>query len=231
MPTNTWGPSYVPGRNLGGAVSPGHDTYNAYTNPNTYYYGGPGTVQRGLNLGAAPKPPPAPDPFAGLSWPQMPQFNTGGMFNAMGLPPPPPDPYITSSIPLQQMAGQFLPKSVVDQGVNAQVEKNLQAANPVQIREQYAATPGNMASAMSGQYVAPIMSQMQDPLQASAMTQGQLPADAALQRYNFGTQGLQGQTGEVSKLAGLANQNYNNRLSAYSQRMNQMQQGLGMLFG
>lgn len=243
MPTQNnlqWG-AMVPGRPGG---TPGDHYNNAYNDNRNYYYGGPATVQRGLNLGVAPKPAPDPygDPFAGLSLPAMPSLNMNnggwnggdgsGVLGALGLSPPaPPSPHISSSIPLQQMAGQYLPPSVVRANVNAQVGKHIQAANPQQFLEQYAGNSNNMASALSGQYMPQIMAQMQDPLQASAMAQGQIPAEAALARYQFGTQGLQAQTGEVSQLAGLANQNYSNRLQQYAQQLSQAQQGLGMLFG
>ena len=228
---HNWNAGYRPGRSMGGGSTPGHAMRNAYSNPQLHYDDTPGAVQGGLNMGPTPKPKPSPlaDPFANL-----PQFNFqpsgNNLFGALGLPPPPPQPHITSSIPLNEMQQEFLPEDVVQQGMTAQSGKLLQQANAQPIFEQYGATAGNMASATSGQYVPQIMAQMQDPLQQNAMLQGQMPADAALQRYQFGTEGLQAQTGEVTNLAGLANQNYSNQLQAYAQKLNQQQSALSLMF-
>lgn len=221
----------IPGYNLGGGVAPGHtlrntvpaSTVGAYQTPHRRQPSRRPTLMQSMGLDLPKNFMKLPkinkqlkNQQDGMAPLQMPEF---------------PQPHVTGAIDFPPLAQGFLPQSVVDTGVAQAQGKLFQQANPQPMFEQFGADQSNQASAASGQYFPMVMAQMQDPLQQAAALQGMAPAQAALDRYQFGTQGLGAAADERQRLMGMGMQWGADRLQNFNQELAQRDAILGLLRG
>lgn len=217
---------WMPGRSMGGGLTPSHASRNGYWNPQAganSFLDANGRVQYSA--------PPSSGGGGGGG-------NNGGdgfdFWKALGVQeqmPKPMNPHVTSAIPLDQMQREYLPDPVVKTGMAQQYSKHMQDASVQPMLESYGANQENMASAASGQYQPLIQARQQDSLQKAAMATGDVPVQAAMQRHDFGTKGHGMQTDEVLGLAGVGHNWNQDRLQNWNQRQG-LRYGLAnLLFG
>lgn len=149
-------------------------------------------------------------------------FSSGDFNRMFGSVPTVKAPTTKSSINLEGILANYLPDNVVQASTNNQVADAQSQFSPQQYLDRHAASPGNIASASSGQTLQMMPGMMAPGMQEAAMLKASNPINAALSRYDLETKGLGAQSQEAMQLARIG-------LAKQAEAMNQYQQRMAFL--